>query len=112
MHAADHDHGKQLAGKGHRDRLGGGHAVVERQQYAGEAGQARRGHEGGELDAIGGIADEAGALLVLADRHQHAAQGRPVEAPQRQHGDERDARDQRVVARGALERHADEDRAA
>ena len=71
-HAADHDHRQQFAGERDRDRIGRGHAVLEQQQDAGEPGDPRRQHEGGELVAVGGIAEETRALLVLADRHQHA----------------------------------------
>ncbi len=80
-HAADHDHRQQFAGKCDRDRIGRGHAVLVEQQDAGKPGDPGRQHEGGELVAVGRIAEEARALLVLADRHQHAADGRIVEAP-------------------------------
>ena len=66
----------------HRDRIGRGHAVLEQQQNAGKTGDGRRQHKGCELVAVGRVAEKARTLLVLADRHQHAADGRMVEAPQ------------------------------
>ena len=80
-HAADHDHRQKVAGERDRDRIGRGHAVLVEQQDAGKPGDPCRQYEGRELVAIGGIAEKARALLVLADRHQHATDGRVMEAP-------------------------------
>ena len=98
-HAADHDHRQQIAGERHRDRIGRGHAVLEQQEDAGKPGNGGGQHEGGELVAIGRIAEKARALLVLADRHQHAADGRIVEAPQQDQHQECDRRDEPVIDR-------------
>ena len=96
-HAADHDHGQQLAGERNRDRVRRGHAVVEQQQAAGKSRERGRQREGDELVAVGRIADELRALLVLADGDQHVARGRAMEAPEQIHHQEADARDQAVI---------------
>jgi hypothetical protein len=110
-HAADDHHRQQLAGERDRDRLGRGHPVVEQQQHAGERGDGRGYHERDELVALRVVAEEARALFVLADRHQHAAERRAVEAPERQDDERADRGDERVVAPGRVERHAGEGRA-
>ena len=70
------------------------------EQDAGEPGDRRRQHEGGELVAVGRIAEETRALLVLADRDQHAADRRVMEAPeQRSATAKRDRRHEPVVDR-------------
>ena len=56
-----------------------------------------RQHEGDELVAIGRIAEEARALLVLADRDQHDAEGRAMEAPQQDQHREGDGGDEPVI---------------
>ena len=51
-------------------------------EHAGERRDGGRRREGEQLVAVGRIADEARALLVLADRDQHVADRRAMEAPQ------------------------------
>ena len=102
-HAADYDHRQQIAGERHRDRIGRGHAVLVEEENAGEPGDAGRQHEGQELVAVGRIAEEARALLVLADRDQHAADGGVVEAPQQDQHGERDQCDQPVIVGGGFQ---------
>ncbi len=96
-HAADHDHRQQIAGERHGDRIGRGHAVLVKQQNAGKPGDGSGQYERRELVAIGRIAEEACALLVLADRHQHRADGRIVEAPQQDQHQERNRRHEPVI---------------
>ncbi|OIQ72857.1 hypothetical protein GALL_455130 [mine drainage metagenome] len=73
-HAADHDHRQQIAGEGDRDRIRRGHAVLVQQKNAGKPGDSSGQREGGELVAVGRIAEKAGAALVLADRNHGAAE--------------------------------------
>ncbi len=96
-HAADHDHGQQIAGERDGDRIGRGHAVLIKQQYAGKPGDGSGQYERRELVAIGRIAKKACALLVLADRHQYGADGRIMEAPQQDQHQERDGRHEPVI---------------
>ena len=81
-HPADHHHGDELARERHRQRLGRGKAMIEHRERSGDRHHRGGEHEGDELVAVGRVADEAGALLVLADRHQHAADRRAMKAPQ------------------------------
>ena len=81
-----------------------------KQQYAGKPGDPGGQHEGGELVAVGGIAEEARALLVLADRHQHGADGRIMEAPQQDQHQEGDGGDEPVVVRGGFQIDAEQRR--
>ncbi len=103
-HPADHHHGEQLAREGDGDRVGRGEAVAVGGERARQPGDRRRDHEGGELVAVGGVAEEARALLVLADRHQHGAHRRPAEAPQGDQHREGDAGHRGVVGAGLLQR--------
>src|SRR5262245_59654342 len=67
--------------------------MVKYRERACDRDHGRGQHEADQLVAIGRIADEACALLVLADRHQHAADRRSVEAPEQvtyRHADCRD----------------------
>ena len=75
------------------------------------ADHGRRDHEADELVAVGRIADEARALLVLADRHQHAADRRAVKAPEQVADGEAERGDQPVVGPVALEVDAEHGRA-
>ena len=70
-------------------RLRVGEVEQERVERAGQAGEGARDHEGGQLVAPHVVADEAGALLVLADALQHAAEGRVHDAPQHPDGGRR-----------------------
>ena len=110
-HAADDDHGEQRAGERDRRRVGRREAMMEREQHAGAAGQHRRHDVGDLLVAVGRVADELRALLVLADGDQHGADRRAVEALQRVHDGEPERRDQRVVDPGILEVDAEPGRA-
>ena len=88
VHAADHHHRQQLAGERHRDRLRRNEIVLEAEQRAGESGHHRRKDERRQLVALDGIALERGALLVLADRHEHVPERRAHHAQQPvQHGE-------------------------
>ena len=82
VHAADHHHRQQLAGEGHRDRLRRNEVVLEAEQRAGEPGHHRREDERRQLVPLDGVALERGALLVLADRHEHVAERRAHHAQQ------------------------------
>ena len=77
---------------------------------AGEAGDRRRHDEGDQLVAVGGVAEEARALLVLADRDQHAADRRIVEAPQDEDDQKGDRGDQHVIGQRGVEIHRADDR--
>ena len=73
MHATDDDHGQKLARKGDGERIGGGETMVKDEEHA------RKGvieDEGLELVAVGRVALEGGALFVLTDGDQHAAERR------------------------------------
>ena len=63
--------------------------MVEHRERTGERRDGGRDREGEQLVAVGRIADEARALLVLADRDQHMPDRRAMEAPQQKHGDEK-----------------------
>ncbi len=67
----------------------------------------RRDDERQQLVALRCVADEAGAGFVLADRDQHLADGRAVEAPQEPHHQEGDYCDQDVVVDPAVETQAE-----
>ena len=76
------------------------------------AGDRGRDREGEQLVAVGRVADEARALLVLADRDQHVADRRAVEAPQQKHDDRRPmSGDEPVIDPRALEIDAEHGRA-
>ena len=74
-------------------------------------GERRRQHEGRELVAIGRITEKPRALLVLADRHQHGADGGIVETPQQQQHREGDGRDEPVISRLRIEIKSEDRRA-
>ena len=82
MHAADHDHRQQLAGKRHRDRLRRHQVGLEAEQRAGQSRHHGRNDEHAKLVAFDRIALKRGAQLVLADRHQHMAEWRAHDAQQ------------------------------
>ena len=63
------------------------------EQRAGQPGDGGREHEGPELVAVGVVALERGALLVLADRHQHVPERRAHDAQQPYSHREPDQRD-------------------
>ena len=102
-HAADDHHGEQLAGELDGHRVSRGEAVMEGRERAGKARQSRRDREGDELVAVSVVADEAGANLVLADRHQHAADRRVVKALQHQHDEEAENGDEAVEGPAIVE---------
>ena len=52
-----------------------------KQQDAGKSGDPCGQNEGGEFVAVGRIAEKTGALLVLANRYQHATDRRVMESP-------------------------------
>ena len=81
-HAADHHHGDQLPGEGDRQRLSRSETVIEDREHAGDGHHRRREHEADQLVAVGRIADEPRALLIFADRDEHAADRRAMKAPQ------------------------------
>jgi hypothetical protein len=89
-------------------RFGRHQVVQEAKQRPGEAGDHGREHEHGEPVAIDRVALERGALLVLADRHQHVAEGRARDAQQYVQHAERDQRDEGVVHVAVVERHGGE----
>ena len=67
------------------------------------ADHRRREHEADQLVAVGRIADEARALLILADRNQHAADRRAVKAPQQDADRHADRGDHPIVDAVTLE---------
>ena len=109
-HSADHDHRQEIAGERDRDRIGRGHAVLEQQEDAGEAGNPCGQYERGQLVAVGRIAEETRALLVLADRDQHAADGRIMETPEQDQDQEGDCRDEPVIIGGGFQVEAEQRR--
>ena len=76
MHATDDDHGQKLARKGDGERIGGGETMVKDEEHARKGGDRGGEHEGLELVAVGRVALEGGALFVLTDGDQHAAERR------------------------------------
>ena len=70
---------------------------MERKQHAGETGQHRRQHVGDLLVVPRRVADELRPLLVLANRHQHGADRRAMKTPERDHNDQTDNCDERVI---------------
>ncbi len=103
VHAADHHHRQQLAGEGHRDRLRRNEVVLEAEERAGEPGHHRREDECRQLVPLDGITLERGALLVLADRHEHVPERRADDAQQAVQHAERDQGDDRVVDERVVE---------
>ena len=81
-HAADEGHGGDLARHRDVERLRIGEVQEEGVERAGEAAERARDDERGELVALDVVPDEAGALLVLADRLEHATEGRVDDAPE------------------------------
>ena len=81
-HAADHHHGHKLARERHGERLCRGEAVIEHRQRAGNCHNGGGQHEADQLVAVGRIAEETRALLVLADCYQDGAGWRAVKAPE------------------------------
>ena len=77
-------------------------------ERAGERGDGGGRREGEQLVAVGRIADEARALLVLADRNQHVADRRAVEAPEQADGEKSEAGDHPVVGPRAGEIDAED----
>ena len=96
-HSPDHHHRDELARERHGERLCRREAMVEHRQCACDCDHGRGQHEADQLVAIGRIADEARALLVLADRHQNAAGRRAVEAPEQVTHGHADRRDDPIV---------------
>ena len=108
---ADDDHGHELPGEGHGERVGRGEAMVEHEERSRQPGDGRGDDEGDQLVAADRVALEGGALLVLADRHQHPAERRPHHPPQKGDHHEADPGDDRVVDAGPREVHAEDGRA-
>ena len=79
---------------------------------AGEAGDRGREHEGEQLVAVGRVADEAGALLVLADRDQHVPTGERWKRQSRHSDREADRGHEPVVGPRAAEIDAEHDAGA
>ena len=96
-HPPDHHHRDELARERNGERLCRREAVIEHRERACDRNHGRGQHEADQLVAIGRIADEARTLLVLADRHQHAASGRAVEAPEQVTHPHADCRDGPIV---------------
>jgi hypothetical protein len=71
--------------------------VIEHRQCSRQRHHGRRQDESDELVPIRGIADEARALLVLADCDQHGAGRRAVKAPEQVADGEADRRDHAVI---------------
>jgi hypothetical protein len=65
--AADVRSEEDRPGAQRRDRLRGHDLVIDRGQAAGDSGEERRQHEHEEAHRPGAVADELGALLVIAD---------------------------------------------
>ena len=95
-HSADDHHGDELARERDRKRLGRGEAVIEHRQCPASATTVRTARRRRACSDCR-IADEARALLVLADCHQHAAGRRAVKAPEQVADGEADRRDQAVI---------------
>ena len=74
VHAADHDHGQQLAGERHRDGLGRDEVGLEAEQRAGEAGHHRRDHE--RRRACSARPDSPGTWRAAGSRGSPPAHGR------------------------------------
>ena len=91
-------------------RVGRGEAVVEHREDARDGRHARRDRESEDFVAVRRIADEARALLVLADRDEHAADRGVVKPPQRQHDQEADRRHEDVVEPGLAQIDSEHDR--
>ena len=85
--------------------------LLKSEQHAGEPRQRCREREGDQLVAIGGVAEETRPLLVLADRDQHRADRRTMEAPQPVDHRHADDGDEDVEVRRLLEIDAEEQRA-
>ncbi len=81
-HSADDHHGDELAREGDRQGFGRGETVIEDRQCSRQPHHRRGQDKSDELVPIRRIAHEAGALLVLPDRHQHATHRRAVKAPE------------------------------
>ena len=86
--------------------------LLKSESVPASAGDRRRQHEGDQLVAVGRIAEEARALLVLADRHQHAADRRTVEAPEQDADRDADRGDEPIIIRVTLEIDAEHGRRA
>ena len=93
MHAADVRHEEDDAGAFGADRLGGDDLVIDRVQPAREAGEHGRHGENDEAHALRVVADEFGALGVVAHGVAHAANGRAHERVHRGRGGEQPERD-------------------
>ena len=81
--AADDGQGDDLAGKGDVDCVGRHDRLEEREQAPCHADDRGRDNERGELVVAHGVAGKERALLVLADRDQHAAERRAHDSQQR-----------------------------
>src|SRR6185437_7535318 len=80
LHAAEDGHDHHFGRFRPVDEIGEDAAAGDAEERSGDAGEAAGDHEGGELVGAHVDADERCALRVLADRRQHAAEGRADDA--------------------------------
>src|SRR5437899_653225 len=105
--AEDRDeHG--LTRRGPVQQIERGEAVAEREEAAGQSGEAARQHEGKELVAPSGVTQSLRARLVVPDRHEHVPERRMDNAVGDRVADQ-DQRQRRVVeVSGAAQRETRE----
>src|SRR5213593_4251892 len=74
-HAAEEGHDQDLGGLGPVGEVGKHAAIEDAEETAGQPREGPREHEGGQLVAAHVDPDELGALRVLPDGGEHAAEG-------------------------------------
>ena len=82
-HAAEDGHDHHLGRFRPVDEIGEDAAAENAEKRAGDAGEAAGDDEGGKLVGADVDTDEGRALRILADRRQHAPEGRADDPPER-----------------------------